>query len=387
MMVRSIMVLGSIALLGCGETNDVDSQLDSQISRRGIDVSVPAVDSEVNYHFDHMTPTGKKLFDAAQVWEKAQWSFRSTQAAQRVFATPAARMCAGNLSQVYYMTGIADFSTKYRWTAVDEIATGIKDHGGKVVNFSKDKRTLIRQLNDLYGGRIPLGSVVGGCLKMDANNNCRRIDGSRHIGMVGHTVDVGVKNGVATEIIMAYHNNWYRSENAGGGYHKFMVSKRNRAGGFPRQFMAVPWIEVDRDTMTKKIIDVRTAILNPATGVAAIDDMDPFTFNAFVAIPQEIEDEIDAGESRTTDGLGGVHPLGELDYDLISESRFCHTASDPAGTKVLVRDEVDGEAVASVQDGEKLKIISRSGDQLKVEVDGISGFVHKSQFAPCKFTR
>jgi hypothetical protein len=353
----------------------------------GIDIPLGETLSPLSYHFDHLTPTGKKLFDAAKTWEKLQWSYRSSSEASRVFATPNARMCAGNLSQVFYMTGSTAFRSNYRWTAVDEVSTGIADHGGKVINFSKNKRQLIAQLNDVYGGRIPVGSVAGGCLEMDRNGTCRRIDGSRHVGMVGHTVDVGVKDGIATEVVMTYHNNWYRPENASGNRHKYMVSKRNLAAGFPRQFMAVPWIEIDRDVITKKILDVRTAVINPSTGGAAIDDMDPFTYNAFIAIPNEIALEIQAGKSQTTDGIGGVNTLGEIDYAKIDQQNFCYTASQPAGTNVNVTSQPGGARIAMVTDGEKLKVLKRSGEFLEVEVAGTTGFVGINQFAPCKFIK
>jgi hypothetical protein len=386
MKLGTMSVALSAVLMSCGRA-EIESDIESQITRDGIDITVASTDSEFNYHFDHMTPTGKKLFEAAQVWEKTQWSFRNTAEARRVLATPEARMCAGNLSQVYYMTGLRAFKNNYRWTAVDEVSSGIGDHGGRVINFSKNKQSLIKQLNAVYGGRIPLGSVAGGCLEMDRRGNCRRIDGSRHIGMVGHTVDLGISGGVATEVVMTYHNNWYRMENASGQYHKFMVSKRNQRAGFPRQFMAVPWIEIDRDIATKEIVDIRTAVINPTTGIAAVDDMDPFTYNAFIAIPKEIEADIAAGKSQTTDGIGSVNALGEIDYDKVDEGNFCYTASDPAGTDVIVRDRPDGDQVAVTTDGEKLKILGRSGDFLRVETQGVTGFVSGNQFAPCKFLK
>jgi hypothetical protein len=380
---RFLCLAAAVVAVGCGAKSD-DSAIESQITRTGIDLATGATDSELHYQFDHLTPTGKTLFDAAQLWEKSQWSYRDDRKAKRVFATPEPRMCAGNLSQVYFMTAIASLRRNYRWTAVDEVSSSIGDNGGKVVNFSKSKSRLIDQFNNLYHGRIPVGSVAGGCLQLNSDGTCKRIDGSRHIGMVGNTITLKVENGVSTDVIMTYHNNWYRSENAGGQYFKFMVSKRNQDLGFPRQFMAVPWLEVDRDLATDKIIDIRSALMNPTTGQAAIDDMDPFTFNAFIAIPKEIAAEIAQGKSQTTDGLGAINPLGQIDETGVASAHFCYTAADPAGTKVLLRDQPGGSPVGSVNDGEQLKILSKSGNFYQAESSaGVLGFVHRNQFAPC----
>ena len=290
----SFLLVSILFLTSCGRNHTEQSDTKSAITRDGPDVPLMSLDRFEFGELNTLTPSGREIFRAALTWKERQWEFRNSISAKRVFATPEARMCAGNLSQVLNMTKIASMNA-YRWTAVDEVFTAIRNTNTKVYRFPKTKAGVISSLEKLHNGYVPVGSILGGCLEIDANDNCLRIDGSRHMGLIGDT-KVEIRDGKRFETIMAYHNNWYRPANAAGQHLPFMVSKRNLNDGFPREWMATPWLTIIRDLANDEIIDVQTSLINPVTGGAALDDLDPFTFHTFVAVLPAIQQDIDKGQ-------------------------------------------------------------------------------------------
>lgn len=349
-----------------------DAGVESHISpSAAVDLTAPERPNLAKeYRIDNLTPTGRRVFESALFWIDKQWEYRNSQASRSAMSTPSPRMCAGNVSQVLYMTGI-DSLLRYRYTAVDEVVSAVENaSGGKNFHFPKSQSGIVRMLNSIYGGRVPVGALVGGCLQVDANNVCVRIDGSRHIGLIGNT-ELKTRNGKTVEVIMAYHNNWYRPDNAGGQFiAPFMVSQRNLRAGFPRQWMATPWLEIERDPATGLVKSARTPLINPTTNEAAVDDMDPFTYNVFVSVIPEIVNDLNGGKSYLADGAGNELPLtkwGNISFSARGQGRAMNfdISVPDADEIVLLVDRFQGEFRRA--DGNRLtfsQTFSSSGSRL-----------------------
>jgi hypothetical protein len=111
-------------------------------------------------------------------------------------------------------------------------------------------------------GHLPAGTIVAG---LNVNTSA---PGDQHIGFIGHSDPDGT--------VWIYHNNWYRPENEGGRRRDYMVSDENLRRGFPRQWMATPWIKIKRDSAGK--------ITGVTSLLPALDDMDPFNANFRVTL-------------------------------------------------------------------------------------------------------
>ncbi len=206
--------------------------------------------------FDLLTPGGLKLFQASITWMADHENHPG-------FARPAT--CAKNMSRVLEMAGYKDYSTLLVPTMVAKVRAG----GGKIVSLPRDRAGIIAALNNLYGGRIPAGTLIAGCL----NKDCSGKSGDGHVAMVGD-IDSGGN-------ILAYHNNWYRPDNAGGVWKEHMVSRRYYYDlGRKRQWMSTPWLRLKRDSKGK-IIDL-------ASSLPAVDDLDPMQYHVTLAIPPDI---------------------------------------------------------------------------------------------------
>ena len=238
------------------------------------------------------TPLGERLLEESQRWEQDQLS----QASE--YAQP--RMCAHNVSYVLEMSGLSAYSDYL----VPHMLDAVKVRGGLVRQLdNRDKQGFIASLNSLFEGRLPLGTLVNGCLYQD----CSGEGGDGHIAILGETDEDGV--------VYLYHNNWYRPDNEGGARKPYMVSEAYYdEHGLRRQWMKTPWIRVFRDSESGLIVDVEGLL-------PAIDDLDPFTgFFITVSVMPEL--------------------LAELNM-LPSEELFC-----PEG---MIADPILGACVDSVE--------------------------------------
>lgn len=219
--------------------------------------------------FDHdlLTPTGEKVFQESIKWLTDQPNSR---------ARPA--NCAYNVSDVYENAGL----TRYSSPLVPDMINAVEDRGGKVIRFAtRSKSDFIRIVNAELGGRIPTGALVAGC----ANRSCSGEAGSGHIAIMGDND----ANGYA----QLYHNNWYRPDNEGGQWRSNMISRQHYNSGNPRQWMPTPWLKFVRDD-SGKIADVVSAYPN----LHGVDDLDPFTYYGFIAIPKEIWREVGSSSAE-----------------------------------------------------------------------------------------
>lgn len=205
--------------------------------------------------FDLLTPTGTKIMKASWYWMGVQEDYPTY---------PKARMCASNVSKVMFLSGI----TRYNQQGVRNLIADAKNKGAEVHVMPMTPAKFAATMNTIHGGHIPAGTFVAGESVKSSN------PGDQHAAIVGHEDADGV--------LWLYQNNWYRPDNEKGQRKDFMVSDANLKKGFPRQWMATPWLKVTRDD-SGKVTDVEDMI-------PAIDDLDPFNgeYQTTLAIPEEI---------------------------------------------------------------------------------------------------
>ncbi|HBE88469.1 MAG TPA: hypothetical protein DDW67_04935 [Elusimicrobia bacterium] len=244
-------------------------------------VDLPA-DLSAAYRFELLTPTGEKVFRNSVLWYSGQIDHPE-------YPQPA--KCAANVSKVYRMSGLNAYSAQ----SVAMLLKKIVDGGGPYVKLPKDKAGMIERLNAVYGGRLPAGAAVGGCLHSDC---FRGETGQRHSAIVADTGPDGT--------VYLYHNNWYRPENEGGVWKEHMVSRYYLDRGFRRQWMKTPWIRIVRGP------DGRVSDVKPL--LPAIDDLDPTQYFVSIAIPAEIAAEAVSAAALPKAYLRGFPraPLGDL---------------------------------------------------------------------------
>lgn len=214
---------------------------------------------DASLKFDLLTPSATKVMRASFYWMGVQ---------DQNPRFPKARMCATNVSKVLRLSGINEYDQE----GVRNLIADVGSAGGSTYKMPQNKAKFIEKLNTIHGGHIPAGTLVSG-LSITSSN-----PGDQHVGIIGHTDASGV--------VWIYQNNWYRPENEGGARKPYMVSDANLKRGFPRQWMATPWIKITRNS-AGKVSDVKTMI-------PAIDDMDPFNagYATTLATPREIESEL-----------------------------------------------------------------------------------------------
>jgi hypothetical protein len=216
-------------------------------------------------YFSFTTPLGERLLERSRAWEREQVLQKEE------FAQP--RMCAHNVSEVLEQAGLYSYSDYL----VPNMLSAVKARGGLVFELdTRDKQGVIASLNARFGGRLPVGALVNGCL----NRDCSGDGGDGHIAILGHTDPDGV--------VWLYHNNWYRPDNEGGEWREHMVSREYYYDlGLRRQWMATPWIQVERDPATGELVDVVGLL-------PQIDDLDPFTgYFITISIMPELLAEVD----------------------------------------------------------------------------------------------
>lgn len=169
-----------IILASCGSAFE-GTKTESKI----LDVPYNRTEMLTRNRYHLITPTGEKVMAAALQWQKGQ------EKEARFYAQPA--QCANNLSRVYENAGIFGYSSPLLTDMVDEV----KRRGGIVLNLPKSKSGIAKSLATIFGGKIPVGSFVSGCLNADCSGEA----GDGHIAMVGDIDSAGQ--------IKIYHNNWY----------------------------------------------------------------------------------------------------------------------------------------------------------------------------------
>lgn len=255
------IIVALTALAGC--SNQVEEADDTA----GEDALRPSVSSAERaavartptsgYRLEHATPTGTRIFQAGLYWYGHQLED---------LRYPQPRMCASNVSKVLFLGGVERYSAEGVYDLIRSVGTqGGRVHRlpqPKVVNGALDKSAFIDALNAIDGGRIPVGTLVAGCL----TPQCDAVAGEQHIGIVGQVDRDGT--------VWVWHNNWYRPENEGGQWKPHMIYEDRRElyeqAGLRRQWMATPWIKLKRRFWTgDRIVDAKSAL-------PAVDDMDPF---------------------------------------------------------------------------------------------------------------
>jgi len=259
-----LALAASPALTGCAtdtaDDNDFESAEDPITTVSSSELSAVArTRTDASLTFDNETPTSRKIFQASTYWQDAQ---------DESPRFPKARMCATNVSKVLFLAGI----TGYDQEGVRNLIADVGAAGGKTFTMPQGKSKFIEKLNTIYGGHVPAGTIIAG-MSIHSSN-----PGDQHVGFIGNTDRDGV--------VWIYHNNWYRPENEGGARKSFMVSDANLRRGFPRQWMATPWIKITRNS-AGQVNDVKSML-------PALDDMDPLNadFQNTLAIPREILNEL-----------------------------------------------------------------------------------------------
>ncbi|MBS2015115.1 MAG: hypothetical protein JST00_19650 [Deltaproteobacteria bacterium] len=214
------------------------------------------------FTFDHLTPTTTSIMRASHWWMGAQ---------DESPRYPKARMCASNVSKVLFLAGLTSIDQE----GVRALIADVRDRGGLVYKMPQTPDAFATTLATIDAGHLPAGTIVAGM------NVATSAPGDQHIGFVGHHDPDGT--------VWIYHNNWYRPENENGQRKPFMVSEENLSRGFPRQWMATPWIKIERNT--------RGAITKVTSLLPAVDDMDPFnpSFRVTLAILPQVARELRGG--------------------------------------------------------------------------------------------
>lgn len=261
-----------------------------------------------NTRFHLITPTGARVFAAMKEWEKGQLQKPG------YYAQPA--MCAVNASRVLEMAGVTGYSSPL----LIDMVNAVKKKGGIVVTLPKDPSAIAQKLKSIFGGRLPVGTFVSGCLRPDCSGQA----GDGHISLVGDIDDAGY--------IKIYHNNWYRPDNRPDKrwvQHMIPLDWYNK--GFRRLWMPTPWIYIKRDNLgVPSTIQVR---------LPEIDDLDPTNYYVTLSIPAEILKEVKANKGIVTDGKGDVRPFTETTGDTKSETPTLATCNK---LKIYDRNDPNG---------------------------------------------
>ncbi|KAJ3309110.1 hypothetical protein HDV04_000485 [Boothiomyces sp. JEL0838] len=238
----------------------------------------------------NLTPHGDRLLVQSFQWRKLQL--------QRPFISsyPQKAQCANNLSKV--MVSMAGFSSQYSNPLVKDFVNAVKSglspqqlpNNYVETQPSSSKATLVAQFSKIYGGYLPIGTVVAGCV----NSDCTGQSGDGHISHLCYLSDTQVDSqGRLTKAnYHLCHNNWLRKDvdparklpDSLGTVGQYMINQDlYNAGTIERQWMNTPWLQL-------------TWSSGQLTGITPlmpeIDDLDPFLVNMFIAVPSEIASEL-----------------------------------------------------------------------------------------------
>jgi hypothetical protein len=235
-----------LVLLGCMSFACSDLIAPKETDQTSQDKFKLFVQKNLSTDFSLQTPIGEVILENAKIWESEQIEYKDEY--------PLPRMCAHNVSKVLEDSGITEYSSYL----VPDMLDAIRVRRGIVQQLPKnDKQGTINLLNRYFNGRLPVGTLINGCL----NQDCSGEGGDGHIGILGETDAEGV--------VWVYHNNWYRPDNEGGKWKPYMISQiYYDTYQLRRQWMKTPWIKVYRD---------ENGLISDLEGLLpALDDMDPF---------------------------------------------------------------------------------------------------------------
>ncbi|MFZ9518928.1 MAG: hypothetical protein ACO3A4_00470 [Silvanigrellaceae bacterium] len=296
--------------------------------------------------FHLITPTGAKIFAAIKTWESGQLK----PDAAGFYAQPA--MCASNASRVLEMAGVTGYSSPL----LVDMVNAVKKRGGLVLQLPKDPVAIAEKIKSVFGGRLPVGSFVSGCLRPDCSGQA----GDGHIALVGDIDDSGY--------IKIYHNNWYRPDNVPDKrWREFMIPMEWYNKGYRRMWMPTPWVYLKRDKLGfPNNIMVR---------IPEIDDLDPTNYYVTISIPSEIMKEVSANKGVVTDGKGEVKAFAATPNVTKNDSpdlAKCDTLTildrnDPNG--VNLRGTPVGQALCMLPNGTKVERLGVEGQWIRVRAE------------------
>lgn len=257
--------------------------------------------------YPHMTPVGKKIMSASEYWLNEQIKFPK-------FPQPA--MCASNVSVILKLSGLEH----YQSPLVPQIVNQIRNSGGIIIPLPKSPIGLAKTLDLVFHGRIPTGSLVSGCLRID----CSGEKGDGHIGIVGFTD--------AEQRIHLYHNNWFRPDNFNPPQRRpWMVSEYYYNQGLIRQWMTTPWLRLGKNQTGE--VSSQEVIL------PEIDDLDPTNYYVTLSIPREVVEGSQLAFEQLPDGT--TLKLPPLDFE-----KLCRHIRVKSAGGANLRSAPDGEIVS-----------------------------------------
>lgn len=370
---KLLQVLGVLAFVsGCGQIavpnlGDVVAESNTQSGQQAQEQSAlqsPVQASPVTSHSDilkqnrfHLiTPTGEKLFAAMKQWEQDQ----ALEVNAKFFAKPA--MCASNASRVLEMIGIKSYSSPL----LPAMVNAVRKRGGLVIQLPKSRAEIAKTVKNLFGGKIPVGSFISGCLRADCSGQA----GDGHIALVGDIDESGY--------IKIYHNNWYRPDNnPQNRWYPYMIPMDWYNKGYRRKWMATPWIYLHRDS-TGAPHDIKVRL-------PEIDDLDPTNYFVTLSIPVEILNEVRANKGVITDGKGSVQSFAaNTNAGAGQPTQECkrlrvNDPSDPNG--VNLRTTPSGTVQCTLANGTRVDLLGNEGlwAKVKAECGGVSreGYVFR----------
>lgn len=342
-----LLSLSSLSLLlgGCKPRAFNNSELSqSETAIQALSTNHQQYYSNTRFHL--ITPTGGKIFAAMKEWEAGQIQKGKAE----IYAQPA--MCASNASHVLEMAGITGYSSPL----LIDMVNAVKKRGGIVIQLPKDSRSIAAKLKTVFGGRIPVGSFVSGCMRPDCSGKA----GDGHIALIGDIDDSGY--------IKIYHNNWYRPDNHPQKlWVEHMIPQDWYNKNFRRRWMPTPWIYLNRDKLGyPENIQVR---------LPEIDDLDPTNYYVTLSIPAELIKEVNANQGVVTDGKGSVKQYQSTPTALKSESPDLAACgklqvidkNDPKG--VNLRDTPMGPVRCMLANGTEAERIGTEGQWIRIRTN------------------
>ena len=272
------ILLALSSLIACSD-RDLDTQNENTLNK-SLSLNPANETLYVEESFGLSSPLGDKILLQSQKWAMLQVE------ESEEFAQP--RMCAHNVSRVLNDVGLPYYGDYL----VPNMVSTVELRGGLVARLDNyDKQGFINSLNNLFGGHLPIGTLVNGCLYAD----CSGEGGDGHIAILGETDEQG--------IVYLYHNNWYRPDNEGGERKDYMVSTHYYDElNLRRQWMKTPWIRIHRSKETNEIVDIEGLL-------PEIDDLDPYTgFFITVSIMPELLEEFGSLERNHLFCPAGLKP-------------------------------------------------------------------------------
>lgn len=225
----------------------------------------------------NVTPSGFSIYVSSLRWMKTQIKDKSMLKK----AT-----CAMNVSKVLRDSNPKAFG-KYSSAWAPAIGGNVDKYGGFFVFLGKGKKSIIGNLNSIFSGYLPVGSVITSCysrLCRDTKEYPR--GGARHVALIGE--EVPLKKAGWSKLYI-HHNNYYRPLK-GAKWQSGMISKKYLEKKYHRQWMRSKWLELKRDK-SGKIVNFKVV------AAPMLKILNPYKAYTKISIPLEIVKEIKKGQS------------------------------------------------------------------------------------------